>query len=99
MKHPFWGAQKLADVVHKEVMDALSNRPEGAVVQVSTPSLNFNCMIFAGTGSLQTLWQSNPENVQQHGTCQSEDGIQTPLDQAPQGEEVGVCQEVQAVEC
>ena len=34
--NPYWGCGKLADAVHKKLMDGLSNWPPGAVVRVCT---------------------------------------------------------------
>ena len=33
-KHPFWGAKRLSDTLHEEMMAALISRPPGAVIQV-----------------------------------------------------------------
>jgi hypothetical protein len=34
MKHPFWGAGRLVEMLHKNTLDALQARPEGAVIKV-----------------------------------------------------------------
>lgn len=58
MVHPFWGAQRLVDVLHKETLEALQARPEGAVVVVYCLSC-VQCIsadVFRSLSNLQRDW-------------------------------------------
>ena len=51
-QHPFWSVTRLVESLHQSTMEALSNRPPGAVVRVCVEFFSFRYLI-----SLLVVWQ------------------------------------------
>ena len=63
-RHPFWGAAKMIEIMHKDTMDALSNRPAGAAVRVYVLLKAFHYIIETHiSGAIQTWAQGCAAHV------------------------------------